>query len=301
MTASKLKRFAIPTALVVGGVTAGSFLAPLGLASAQETESDSTETETDSDADHQHRGRHGRGFGAKAEVLEDILGLSAEEIRDAFSEGSSLADMAEAQGIAVDDLTAAMVAAATERIDEAVAEGKIDADQAEEHKAGLEDRVAEMVTRTRPEDGGHHRGHRGRGDFLRGGLDTIEDTLGLSAEEIRDGMAEGKTLADMADEQGVSVDDLADAMVAAATERLDEAVADGKIDEDRAAQVTEQLEERIDQAIEAEPFALGRGIGRAENRGLRAHHRNQHHGGWHQDDGQTDDGEIVESSLSVSA
>lgn len=298
MTTSKLKRLAIPTALVVGGVTAGSFLAPIGFASAQESDSDSDSTETETDGavgeGHHHRGRNARGFAAKAEVLEDLLGLSAEEIRDAMVDGDSLAAVAEAQGVPVDDLTASLVAAASERIDEAVADGKLDADEAAERKAGLEERVAEMVNRVPEEGFGERGGRRGHGGFLRGGLDTIEETLGLSAEEIRAGFADGKTLADLAAEAGVSTDDLADALVAQATERLDEAVADGKLDEDRAATAKEQLEERIDAAIEAEPFALGRGIGRSESLGLRHHHRDQHHGGG---DAPSDDGEVVESSL----
>lgn len=211
MTTSKLKRLAIPTALVVGGVTAGSFLAPIGLASAQESDSDTPDTdETDAD-------------------------------------------------VTVDEET----------------EGT--------------------------EDDHHHRGRhgRGKGGVFRGGLDTLEETLGLSAEEIRAGFAEGKTLADLAAEQGVSTDALADALVAQATERIDAAVADGKIDEDRAATAKENLEDRIDAAIEAEPFALGRGIGRAESRGLRHHHRHHHHGDDADADsgGSDDDGEVVESSL----
>ncbi len=296
MTASKLKRLAIPTALVVGGVTVGSFVAPIGLVSADDTDPDSpTDTDTDSDAgtddgsDHDHRWRHGRGFGVRAEVLEETLGLSAEEIRDALADGSTLAEVAEAQGVPVDDLIANLVAAATERIDEAVADGKVDAERAEEAKAGLEERITEMVSRE-PGEGfgrrGHH-GHHGHRGLLREGLETVEDVLGLSAEEIRAGLDEGKTLADLAGEQGVSTDDLADALVASATERIDEAVTDGKLDEDRADRAKEQLEERIDRAIEAEPFALGRGIGRAESRGLRFHHRNHHHG----DDGAADQAE----------
>lgn len=203
MTTSKLKRLAIPTALVVGGVTAGSFLAPIGLASAQENDSETPETESEA------------------------------------------------------------------------TEGEITDGEA-------------------TEDDHHHRGHRrGHRGFFRGGLDTIEETLGLTGEEIRAGFAEGKTLADLAAEQGVSTDDLADALVAQAAERLDEAVAEGKIDEDRAAEAAAKIEERIDAAIEAEPFALGRGIGRAEARGLRHHHRHHHHG----DQADDAEGEIVESSL----
>lgn len=306
MTASTFKRFAVPAALVVGGVTAGSFVAPLSLVSAQESDTDSTETESDTETDtetdadssdaedgHSHR-RFGRAFGPKAEVLEETLGLSAEEIRDAMAEGSTLAEVAEAQGVGEDALTTALVEAATERIDQAVADGDLDAEEAEERKAGLEERIGEMINREPGENFGERgrRGHRGAG-VLRGGLDAVEETLGLTAEEIQAGLAEGKTLADLAADQGISVDDLADALVAQATERLDAAVADGTIDEDRAASAAEQLEERIDQMIEAEPFSLGRGVGRAENRGLRQHHRNHHNG----DDGAADEGEIVESSL----
>lgn len=295
MTTSTFKRFAVPAALVVGGITVGSFVAPLSLASAQEADTD-TEAESDSDAEadegHSHR-RFGRAIGAKAEILEDLLGLSAVEIRDAMAEGSTLAEVAGAEGVGEDELITALVDAASERIDEAVTEGRIDAEEAEERKAGLEERISEMVNREPGENFGQRsRSNRGA-RVLRGGLDAVEEALGLSAEEIKAGMADGKSLADLAAEQGISADDLADALVAQATERLDAAVAEGTIDEDRAAAAIEQLEERIDEAIEAEPFTLGRGIGRAESRGLRQHHRNHHNG----DDGATDEGETVESSL----
>lgn len=300
MSETNYKRFAIPAALVIGGVTVGSFVSPIGLASANtaddgEAESDDGETEAtesdDGETGHRH-GRRGFRLAAKAEVLEDVLGLSATEIRDALSDGNSLAAVADAQGVSVDELTAALVAAITERIDEAVADGRIDADRAEERKAGLEERVAEMVERVPSEDFGERRGHRhGRRGALRGGFDAAGEALGLTNEEIRAGFADGKTLADLAEEQGVSTEDLAAALVADATERLDEAVAEGKIDEDRAAEAKESLEDMVDRAIEAEPFALGRGIGRAEGR--RGHHRFHHrHGG-----DAAEEGEVVESSL----
>jgi ribosomal protein S20 len=301
MTASTFKRLAIPTALVVGGVTAGSFLAPIGLASAAEDDTDSTDTGSDDapggrpDDDGGHR--HGRHGGPRVEALEDVLGLTAEEIRDELEAGKTLAEVAEGQGISVEDLTDALVAAATERIDEAVAEGRLDADEAEERKADLEERIGEMVTRVPPEDLGERNGRRGPRGPLAGGIEVLEDVLGLSAEEIRAGLDEGKTLSEIAEEQGVPVDDMADALVAAATERIDEAVAEGRLDEDRAAQAKEHLGEMIDRAVEAEPFALGRGVGRADGRGLRSHHRNHHHG---DDGGAPDDaGDVVDTGLSA--
>ena len=304
-TASTVKRIAIPSALVVGGVTVGSFVAPIGLASADETDIDATDgdvgsIESDGDGPSGRFGAgHGRHHGPRAEALEEILGLSAEEIRDALSDGASLADVAEGQGVSADELTDALVAAATEHIDEAVAEGRLDAAEAEERKAGLEDRIAEMIDRVPSENDGRHGGW-GRGGPLHGGVEVLEEVLGLSSDEIQAGLDDGKTLADLAEEQGVAVDDVADALVAQATERIDEAVADGKIDEDRAEQAKERLEEMIDRAVEAEPFDLGRGIGRAEGR--RFHHRHHaHHRDGHgapTDGGETDDsGDTVDTSF----
>ena len=315
MTSPTFKRIAIPTALVVGGVTVGSFVAPIGLVSAQETDADADTDATESDAeatesddsestdeDRHRRGRHGLRV-AKAEVLEDVLGLSADEIREALADGGSLADLAEAQGVAVDELEAALVAAATERIEEAVADGEIDAERADEVLAELDERVAEMVTRVPSEDGAWGRGHgRGHGHGLRGGVlkpgsEAIQDLLGLTSEEIRAGMAEGQSLADLAEAQGVAVDDLVAALVAEAAERIDEKVADGTVDADRAAEAAEQLEEMIERAVEAEPFDLGRGIGRAEGRRGFHHHR----GGPGLDDSagveSSDDGDVVDASF----
>lgn len=299
MTNSTSKRFAVPAALVIGGVTVGSFVAPIGLASADTAgESDTAPDEATSTDDEATDGTSRRGhrrarIAARAEVLEDALGLEASEIRDRLADGNSLADVAEAQGVSTDDLSAALVDAATERIDEAEADGKIDAERAAELRDGLDERVAELIERVPPEDFGERRSPRttrGLG-ALRAGSDAASEVLGLTGEEIREGLNDGKSLADLAEEQGVSTDELAAAMVAEAVERLDEAVADGKIDDERAAEAAERLEEMVERAIEAEPFALGRGIGRAEGR--RGFHR--HHGG--PDAADTADGEVVESTL----
>ncbi|MEL6982527.1 MAG: hypothetical protein AAFO29_08890, partial [Actinomycetota bacterium] len=188
MTTSTFKRFAVPAALVVGGITVGSFVAPLSLASAQEADTDTeaesdTEADTDADEGHSHR-RFGRAIGAKAEILEDLLGLSAVEIRDAMAEGSTLAEVAGTQGVGEDELITALVDAASERIDEAVAEDRLDAEEAEERKAGLEERISEMVNREPGENFGERsRGNRGARAF-RGSLDAVEDALGLSAEDL---------------------------------------------------------------------------------------------------------------------
>ncbi len=97
MVTSKFKRFGIPAALVVGGVTAGSLFAPLGFASAQDAEADDTETPDGAerpDAPHGeesgdragrrgHRARHL----VRAEAVTEALGLSGDEVREGLASG----------------------------------------------------------------------------------------------------------------------------------------------------------------------------------------------------------------------
>jgi polyhydroxyalkanoate synthesis regulator phasin len=323
MSNSKFKKFAIPGALVVGGITAGSFLAPIGLASAQEdTETDTESTESDAqttestntestDADSEstedgRRGRHRRGHNhaERSEVLTETLGLTAEEIREGFQDNKSLADMAAEQGVAVADLQAALVAQASERIDEAVEAGKIDADEAAEKLAAAETKIEEMIN-TAPEDFEGRRGfglsdrgqgHRAKGFKLGANIEEVEDLLGLSSEEIRTALQDGSTLSDLAEQQGVSVEALTDVLTDGLEERIDEAVAAGKIDADRAAEAKENIDERVENFLNRE-FD-----GERQGRGHRGHGQRGHRFGGGADgaDGSDSDaGEVVESSFSA--
>lgn len=280
MATQNMKRFGIPTALVVGGVTAGSLFAPIGFASAQEADTDTepdTTVESDTDQDEsgasdtgeetEREGRRSNRRAAKTEALTEALGLTADEIKAGFAEGNSIADMAEAQGVATDDVKAALVAAANERIDAAVESGRLDEAEADEKRAELDERIDDMINADPSEFQGR-RGHGNRGGHGKGGFgsEVVQETLGLTSEEIRAGLQEGKTLSDLAEEQGVSVDDLAAAMVDAASERIDAAVEEGKIDEDRAEAAKAELEERIDGVLSGE---MSEREGRRGHRGHR--------------------------------
>ena len=267
MTTSKFKRFGLPAALVVGGVTVGSILAPIGIASAQDADIDADDTTEESESTEESsddNGRRGHRRGAKAEVVSEALGLSTDEIRQGFEDGKSLADMAAEQDVDVDVLKDAMVTAATERINAAVEAERIDEDEAAEKLAELDAKIDERLT-TVP-DLSEREGKR-RGSNRGAGFDALEETLGLTGEEIRAELAAGNTLADIAEAQGVSVEDLADQLVASMEERLDQAVENGRIDEDRADEIREGLDEKVEEKLNAE--FDGERSGRRGNRGQR--------------------------------
>jgi hypothetical protein len=93
------------------------------------------------------------------------------------------------------------------------------------------------------------RGERSRGDRDGRGCNKVggevAEILGLEADEIRSRLDAGETLADIAEAEGVDPDALVEAMVAQATERLDDKVAEGRLTEDEAADKLASKTDRI--------------------------------------------------------
>lgn len=111
-----------------------------------------------------------------------------------------------------------------------VDDGTITAEQADAVTAHLIENRPE-----RPEPGerpgaGDHRG--GPGMFGRGvASEALTDLLGLDAQELHQQLRDGATLAEIATAQGVDTQAVVDELVGELTERLDNAVADGRIDQ----------------------------------------------------------------------
>ena len=75
--------------------------------------------------------------------------------------------------------------------------------------------------------------------------DATAAYLGLTRDELIQQVKSGKTLAQIAGEQGKSVDGLVDALVAAGTAQLDQKVADGTLTAAQRDQIVSQLKSRV--------------------------------------------------------
>jgi hypothetical protein len=152
-----------------------------------------------------------------------------------------------------------MVAAGTERIDEALADGRIDEDRANELKAELPDRVNDVVQREGWPWGPGPRGWGegrwgwwgpGPGPGGLGGLDGAAEALGIEEDALWNALRDGRSIADVAAERGVDLQVVQNALVAEATERIDAALADGRIDEDEATELKAELPERVSDFVQ---------------------------------------------------
>lgn len=197
--------------------------------------------------------RPGLGFGpgrffhhvrANLEAAATYLGVDEETIATALRDGKSLADLAKQQGKSVDGLVDALVAAETKELDAEVAAGRLTDAQRDRIVSRLEDRIEGLVNLKPPNLGFRF----GPGAFLpsRGThLDAAASYLGLDEAELRAALRDGKSLADVAEDEGKSVDGLVDALVADEKKELAEAVEDGRLTDAQRDRIESTLEERI--------------------------------------------------------
>ncbi len=110
--------------------------------------------------------------------------------------------------------------------------------------------------------GGRGWGGFGRGSFGLGGgqwtmFDAIAEALGLTPEELFAELHSGKSLDEIAEEQGVEMEAIQDAMNAAREaglrEAIEQAVEDGRMTQEQADWLLEGLEQGF--------FPMGRGFG----------------------------------------
>lgn len=184
------------------------------------------------------------GLGAAGAIAGSRL-LSPSE------ESQAVIDDAAAQlGIEPSALSNALKQALENRIDEAVESGGLTEEQAERLKERLESSDAPLF------GPGGHAGHGfglGRGEHVlhSGILEAAASYLGMTEAELREALGD-KTLAQIAKEKGKTTAGLVDELVATQTKRIDEAVDEGKLTDEQAADIKEGLEARMQALVEGE-------------------------------------------------
>jgi len=77
-------------------------------------------------------------------------------------------------------------------------------------------------------------------------LDTAANTLGMSSSDLQGELRDGLTLAEITQQKGIDLSKLKTAMLAAANTRIDEAVKNGRLTQDKANELKAKLAEKLD-------------------------------------------------------
>jgi hypothetical protein len=148
-------------------------------------------------------------------------------------------------GVTEDQLSDAVEAARLEMLDEAVAEGRITAEQAERLRERIEEGMPGRLAGLR--------------HLLRSVVDAVSETLDMTPREILADLREGQSLAEIAEAQDVSRDELKGVILTEVQEKLDQGVAEGNLTQERADAITARLNENIDWVLDWEGFP-GKGM-----------------------------------------
>lgn len=150
-------------------------------------------------------------------------------------------------GISVDEYDAAVEQAQGQVVDEALEEGWLTEEQAEMLRWRLQQDSEFGQRGMMPKDfGGLARGHMRGGNSL---ISIAADQLDMSLTDLLTELQDGKSIADVASEKGVDIQDIADAYMAELKETLDGAVEDGRITQKQADWQLEQAEERVNDQL----------------------------------------------------
>ena len=180
--------------------------------------------------------------GAGAGVAATRLGRSPSDENQTV-----IADAAKKLGVAPTELSNALKEAMKDRIDKAVAEGRITKAEGESLQKRIESGGFPLMGP--PGLGFRHFGHFGRFGHFFPGLSAAASYLGLSQRELMDRLEAGKTLAQVARDEGKSVDGLKDVLKAQLNSRLDEAVAAGRLTKAEEDEILSHADERISHLV----------------------------------------------------
>lgn len=166
-------------------------------------------------------------------------------VEQAAPRGNFLQRVAEKLGITLEQLQSAIQSAALDAVDEAEAEGRITAEQADKARERIESGQGLRGLFERRHERREH-----RRDLVRKGIvESAAEAMGMTFDELKAELQAGDSIADVAAEQGVSVDVVKEAITADAEAKLDEAVANGRITQERADELLSKLTEHLDDIV----------------------------------------------------
>lgn len=195
-------------------------------------------------------GEGGRGgFGLAHIVIEtaaESVGMEPREFLESIEVGQTLSEAITANGGDPVQVAADAKAAAEAQIDEALANERITEERAAEMKANLDSALEDALSRE-----GGERAIEGQARFgLRRIInETVLEVTGLDRRELSQALNDGQTLADIITANGGDVEAVKAEIIAEATTRLSEAVEEGRLSQEDADAILEDLEQSVEDIL----------------------------------------------------
>ena len=188
------------------------------------------------------RSKIAAGAGAALAVVGAGGAVAADRLTPKAESQAIVNDAAKQLGVDPAKLSDALEQALKNRIDAAVKDGRLSKEQGDAMKRRITSAAFPLFIGPGFERDGAR--HRPFGGLWGRHLNTAAAFLGLTEAQLDEALDGGKSLAQIAKEKGKSADQLVNALVAATTKRLDQAVADGRMTKAQRDMVVADLKER---------------------------------------------------------
>lgn len=256
----------IAGALFLGGIAGAAILGPLTATAAtptptaaasttapSSTSAPAATTGTDTDTDHQGGpGGHVEAV-TDASVVAKAIGITEADLTTALASGKTVAQIASADGVALQKVIDALVADGKAELAAQVANGSMTQAQADAAQSAILQRATDQANGSLiggPGGPGDHGGPGGPGGHTEAVSDTsaAAKAIGITEAELTTALAGGQTVAQVATAKGVAVQKVIDALVADGTSELAAEVSKGSITQAQAdAEKTEVTQRATDQ------------------------------------------------------
>ena len=225
-------------------------------------------------------GGHGAVKGGAQNMVKavaDLTGLDLETIRQERQAGKSLAAIAQEKGITEDELISKIVTDNQTRLQSLVDAGKMTQAQYDTCVADVQARIKENLESTATGKANGQAAKMGKAGGAQNMVNTVADLTGLDIETIRQERQAGKSLAAIAQEKGVTEDELISKIAADNQARLQSLVDAGKMTQaqydtcisDMQTRVKENLERTTTGPQNGQGQGAGQGHGKGHGAGLK--------------------------------
>lgn len=195
-------------------------------------------------------------------ITAEMTGLGEDQVVAALEDGRTVAEIAEAQDVDPQEIVDAALAEAASRLQEAVEHGRL----TEERMDQMLERLAEELPQ-RLDQPWQPGGPRGMlldqfGEGFWSIYDAVAEALGMTPENLFVKLHDGQSVAEIAEEQGVEMEEIRDAVEDARVEMrkqaIEQAVENGRLSQEQADWLLEGLEQGF--VPRGQDFGPGRGV-----------------------------------------
>ncbi len=191
-----------------------------------------------------------RAAGHMISAIADALGLDTSELVKEIRSGKSVLKIAEEKNVDKDKIIQSVESIEKERLQKLVDEGKITQDQMDWVLSRSKERLDEFLERE-----GTGAPFRGRNPVAQGVWSAVAKELGMEEDTLRCELR-NKSLAAIAEEKGVSMDEISKTMEEAYKSGVQKLVDEGKITQDQANAAIEQFDKHTEECL-----SQGEGLG----------------------------------------